>query len=50
MVTSLDAEKEFHLNSIPHHVISLGENRDTKNIPNYNKGNIQQANSQHLSK
>ena len=28
----------------------LGESRDMRNIPRHNKGNIQQANSQHQTK
>ena len=29
---------------------NLGESKDTRNIPKHNKGNIQQAKSQHQSK
>ena len=39
MIISLDTE-----NSTPLHDKSLGESRDTKDIPEHNKGNIHQAN------
>ena len=45
----LDAEKPQTKYNIPHDK-SLGESKDKRNIPKYNKGNIQQAKSQHQTK
>ena len=46
---SLDIEKAFDKIQHPFNK-SLGESKDTRNIPKHNKGNIQQANSQHQTK
>ena len=50
IVISLDAEKSLSKNPIPFHDKALGNIRDTRSIPKHNKGNIQQANSQHQTK
>ena len=50
MIVSFDAEKDFDKIQHIFMIKGLRENRDTRNISKHNKGNIQQANSQHQAK
>lgn len=50
MIISLDTEKAFDKNLIPVHEKSPGEIRDTRDIPQSNKGSLQQTYSQHQPK
>ena len=45
-----DAKKAFNKIQHPFMIKALERNRDTKNIHKHNKGNTQQANSQHQTK
>jgi hypothetical protein len=50
MITSLDAEKTFDINSTPLHNKNLGKIRNTGGIPKHIKVHLQKVHSQHLLK